>query len=86
MARYEVNRALFDFKDVDDKRTVLQDKEAFFSAYRLTVRERQALVGARFGSLLDLGALPNLVFKYYMAHGLPPERYADNVRADRAAG
>ena len=85
MAAYDVNRVLWDFKEAPDKAAVLADKEGFLARYRLSQAERQAFLGPNFAALLDAGALPNLVFKYYVAHGLSAERYAERIKADRAA-
>lgn len=85
MAAYDVNRVLWDFKDAADKQAILADKAPFLACYRLSEAERRAFLEPNFAALLDAGALPNLVFKYYVAHGLAAEHYAERIKADRAA-
>lgn len=85
MGDYEINRVLWDFKEARDRAAILADRAAFLGAYRLSDAEREAFLRPSFAALLDLGALPNLVFKYYVSLGLSPERYAERIRADRAA-
>jgi hypothetical protein len=79
MAAYTINRILFDLNRRPDRPEVLKNLEAHLKAYTLDDQERQALLDRNFKQLLALGALPNLVFKYYLWSGLPPGEYGDRV-------
>ncbi len=68
--RYRVNRAIFDLVRDPDRRSLIEDKAAFLSRYPLEANEREALEAPDWPKLLELGALPNLIFKYYLLHGL----------------
>jgi hypothetical protein len=81
MAHYALNRVLFDLIRRPDRPEILKNLEPFLAGYTLEEPERQALLDRNFGRLLALGALPNLVFKYYLWHGLPPSEYAARVGA-----
>jgi hypothetical protein len=83
--RYLVNRILFDLSRRPDARQVLADKEGFLALYALSESERQALLLPDWLRLLALGALPNLVYRYYMLHGQPPESFPAAVAASRNA-
>ena len=75
-ARYWLNRALFDLGDPASRKAFADDRAGYFARYPLDAGARAALETPDWRSLLDRGALPNLVFKYFMMHGLPPERFA----------
>jgi len=83
MAQYDVNRVLFDLIRRPDRAEILKNLTPFLEGYRLSDDEKAALVNPGYGRLLKLGALPNLVFKYYLWHGLPPGEYAAHAAADR---
>jgi hypothetical protein len=85
--RYRVNRAIFDLVQSPDRRALVGDKAAFLSRYPLEPEERQALEAPDWPMLLKLGALPNLIFKYYLLHGLKLDDLAETLSADsRRAG
>jgi len=73
--RYAINRAVVDLCRNPNARTLIADKADFFAAYPLSPEERAALLGRRWRRLLELGVLPNLVYRYYMLHGLAPESF-----------
>jgi hypothetical protein len=78
--RYGVNRALYDLVRQPDARAAVATKAGFLAAYPLRDDERVALLRPDFKRLLELGALPNLVYRFYMLHGLKPETFPDAVR------
>ncbi len=57
---------------------LIADKTDFLAAYDLAKAERTALMGPDFAAILGLGGLPNLVFRYYRAHGLALNRARDD--------
>jgi hypothetical protein len=73
--RYAINRAVIDLCRNPNARTLIANKADFFAAYPLSGEERQALLGQQWRRLLELGLLPNLVYRYYMLHGLAPESF-----------
>lgn len=75
-ARYWLNRALFDLVDPASQQAFTADRAAYLARYPLDADARAALEGPSWRTLLDRGALPNLVFKYFMVHGHPPEKFA----------
>jgi aromatic-ring opening dioxygenase LigAB LigA subunit len=79
MAAYMLNRILFDLNRRSDRPEVLKNLEAHLKAFALEDEERKALLDRNFKALLALGALPNLVFKYYLWQGLPPGEYGQRV-------
>jgi hypothetical protein len=81
--RYAINRAMFDLSRQPNARALVADKEAFLAGYELRAEERQALLGPDWKRLLELGALPNLVYRYYMLHGLAPETFPATIAAAR---
>ena len=82
MGSYQVNRALYDFSR---RAGAADDKDSFLADYDLTEEERAALSGPNFSALLDLGGLPNLVYRYYARHGLSPKDFAQRL-ADEGGG
>ena len=80
--RYWLNRVLFDLDQPENRAAFKEDKEAYFARYPLNMAERELLSGPHWQGLLDRGTLPNLVFKYFMLHGLDPQRFAEIVKAD----
>jgi hypothetical protein len=79
--RYGINRAVVELCRRPDARTLIANKAEFFASYALSDEERQALLGAQWRRLLELGVLPNLVYRYYMLHGLAPESFPAAVAA-----
>jgi hypothetical protein len=80
-ARYAINQAIFEMTRRPDARAVVADKANFFAAYPLGPDERQALLGPDWKRLLELGVLPNLLYRYYALHGFAPESFAAAVAA-----
>jgi hypothetical protein len=79
--RYWINRALIDFCREPDARKLIGSKLDFFARYSLSDEERQALLAPQWHRLLELGVLPNLVYRYYMLHGLKPETFPAAIKA-----
>jgi hypothetical protein len=79
--RYWVNRALIDLCRETNARTLIANKSDFFAHYSLSAEERQALLAPQWRRLLELGVLPNLVYRYYMLHGLAPETFSTAIKA-----
>jgi len=79
--RYRVNRAIFDLVRSPERRALVADKAAFLSRYELAPEERDALELPDWPALLELGALPNLIFKYYLLHGLTLDDLAETMTA-----
>jgi len=79
--RYGINRAVIDLCRQPNARTLIANKADFFAGYSLSDEERQALLGPDWKRLLDLGVLPNLVYRYYMLHGLAPESFRTAIAA-----
>ena len=73
--RYMINRAIFDLTRRADARSLIAAKADFLAGYRLNEEEREALTGPDWARLLALGALPNLVYRYYIFHGHAPESF-----------
>jgi hypothetical protein len=79
--RYAINRAVIDLCRDPNARARIAAKADFFAAYPLRPEEREALLGGQWRRLLELGVLPNLVYRYYMLHGLAPESFPAAVAA-----
>ena len=79
--RYAINQAIFDLARHPDARKFIADKAGFLAAYPLRPEERQALLGPEWKRLLELGVLPNLLYRYYALHGMPPETFSAAVAA-----
>lgn len=79
--RYAINQAIFELTRRPDSRALVADKASFFSAYPLRPEERKALLGPEWKRLLELGVLPNLLYRYYALHGFAPESFAAAVAA-----
>lgn len=75
-ARYWLNRALFDLGEPAGREAFAADRAAWLDRYPLDAPAREALESPDWLALLDRGALPNLVFKYFMMHGHPPGKFA----------
>lgn len=70
-----VNRVIFDLTRRPDARNLIATKDAFIAGYPVNEDERDALLGPDWTRLLALGALPNLIYRYYMLHGHAPESF-----------
>lgn len=82
-SRYTINRVIFDLTRLPNARAVVGGEKAnFISRYALRDEERQALLGPHWSRLIDLGVLPNLIYRYYMVHGLAPESFAATLAAE----
>jgi hypothetical protein len=85
--RYAINRAVVDLCRRPDARTLIANntgfKADFFAGYPLSDQERQALLRGEWRRLLELGVLPNLVYRYYMLHGLAPETFPATIAATK---
>lgn len=79
--RYAINRVMFDLSRQPNARALVADKATFLAGYELGAEEREALLGPEWARLLELGALPNLVYRYYMLHGLAPETFPAAIAA-----
>lgn len=79
--RYAINQVIFDLIRQPNARALVADKAAFLAGYQLRPEERQALLGPEWKRLLELGVLPNLVYRYYMLHGLAPESFPATIAA-----
>jgi len=85
--RYALNRAIFDLARAPNGSALIADKIAFLAAYELSEEALRALLQPDWRRLLELGALPNLVYRYYMLHGFAPESFPRAVAvAGGAAG
>ena len=82
-ARYWLNRALFDLNQAEHRAAFGADREGYLSRYPLEPAARAALLGPDWAGLVAGGALPNLIFKYYMLHGHAPETFPRTLEADR---
>ena len=81
--RYAINRAVIDFCRTPDARNRIATKADFFAAYPLSAEEREAVLGGEWRRLLELGVLPNLVYRFYMLHGLAPESFPAAIGVKR---
>lgn len=80
--RYWLNRALFDLGDPAKRTAFAAEPEAYVDGYPLNGPQRRAMLEADWPALLKLGALPVLVFKYYMVRGLPAEKFSASVKGE----
>lgn len=69
MSRYALNKAMYRGTRPESRDSVLTDKPGFVAGFDLDEAERAALSAPDFGALLELGGLPNLVYRYYRLHG-----------------
>ena len=82
-ARYGVNRVIMDLTRSPNPRELVANKAEFFATYDLSDKELQALMRPDWRGLLALGVLPNLVYRYYMLHGLAPESFPSAIAAEK---
>jgi hypothetical protein len=73
--RHAINRAIIDFCRTPNARNLIPTKADFFAAYPLSAEERHAVLGQEWQRLLELGVLPNLVYRFYMLHGFAPDSF-----------
>lgn len=74
--RYWLNKALFDLGDPAKRKAFAAQPKVYVDRYPINRAQRRAILEADWPTLLEQGALPILVFKYYMVQGLPYERFA----------
>jgi Aromatic-ring-opening dioxygenase LigAB, LigA subunit len=74
-----VNRVLYDLARRADARAAVAAKAAFLDRYPLSADQRAALSDPDWVHLLALGALPNLVYRYYVLHGHAPESFPEAI-------
>ena len=86
MSRYALNKAMYEGTRPERQDSVLTDKPGFVSGFDLDEAERTALSEPDFGALLELGGLPNLVYRYYRLHGHAFADFASTLRRERAGG
>ena len=84
MSRYELNRAMYEGTREGARDRLVADKSEFLAAYALDEGERRALAAPNFAEILDRGGLPNLVYRYFRAHGLAFEDFSARLGRDRA--
>ena len=84
--RYMINRVIFDLTHRPDARALIATKAVFLAGYPLDEAERHALMGPDWRRLLAMGALPNLVYRYYMLHGHAPESFPAALAVASAPG
>lgn len=80
-SRYWLNRVLFDLGESDNRALFAADKAGYFRRYPLDAPALEALQGPDWQSLLRQGTLPNLLYRYYMLCGFPPDRFAETFKA-----
>ncbi len=84
--RYLINRVIVDLIKQPDARKKTRRQGRAFGSLRAEWAERHALSAPDWVQLLaSLGALPNLVYRYYMLHGHAPESFPAAVAASRRA-
>ena len=81
-----VNRVIFDLTHRSDAATMVKSKAAFLADYPLKADEREALMAPDWKRLLALGALPNLVYRYYILHGHAPETFPAALAGRASSG
>ncbi len=86
MSRYALNKAMYQGTRPESQESVLTDKPGFVSGFDLDEAERSALSGPDFGALLELGGLPNLVYRYYRLHGNAFADFTATLGRGRAGG
>ena len=79
VSRYHLNKAMYVGTRPENAEGMVAEKTAFLTDFDLTSAERTALAGPQFGMILELGGLPNLVFRYYRAHGLALDDFSGHL-------
>ena len=82
-ARYWLNRALFDLGQAEYRAAFDADREGYVARYPLDPAARAALLGPDWAGLVAGGALPNLIFKFYILHGHAPETFPQALETGR---
>lgn len=82
MTAYQLNKAVYELSRREDRRSIVQTGGAFFDRYDLSARERRALTEPNFAALRDLELLPNLLYRYYIIHGLSPSQFRERMQQD----
>lgn len=83
MSRYELNRAMYEGTQSGVRDRMIADKSEFLAAYALDKAECRALAEPNFAAILDRGGLPNLVYRYFRAHGFRFEDFSARLGRDR---
>ena len=83
--RYWLNRVIIDLARAPNRAELFADKASFIGRYPLQEEDQAALLAPDWRKLLELGVLPNLIYKFYMLHGLAPERFTDAVAGESTA-
>ena len=83
MSRYQLNKAMYEATRPGRAVAAEDECAAFLARFALSGAERAALAGPDFHALLALGGLPNLVYRYYRAHGLPLAGFRDRLARER---
>jgi hypothetical protein len=86
VSRYALNKAMYEGPRPENHESVLSGKSRFVSGFDLDDAERAALSGPDFGALLELGGLPNLVYRYYRLHGHGFTDFTATLARGRAGG
>jgi hypothetical protein len=84
LSRYQLNKAMYEGVGPARVGDLTADKIGFLATYDLAEDERTALAEPDFGAILRLGGLPNLVFRYYRAHGLALDDFNDHLTRRQA--
>lgn len=82
MSVYHLNKAIYELGRCEDRAAILADKAAWLAPYDLSQAERDALVQPNFAALREHGLLPNLLFRYYLYHGLPVAQFRQRMLED----
>ena len=85
MSAYQLNKAVYELSLRSDRRSAIEDKARLFASYNLDAEERSALTAPDFAALRALGLLPNLLFRYYLLHGLSAAGFRQRLLNDAAA-
>ena len=84
MSEYQLNKAVYELSRRSDRRSAIEDKAGLFADYDLDAKERAALMEPNFSTLRALGLLPNLLFRYYLLHGLLVSEFRQRLLDDAA--
>lgn len=84
LSRYQLNKAMYEGTRPGPGAALAGDRGRFLARFALSEAERAALEAPDFDAILALGGLPNLVYRYYRAHGLPVEGFRDRLARERA--
>ena len=84
VSRYQLNKAMYEGSRPGRAAAVNRERARFLARFALSDAERAALDAPDFNAILTLGGLPNLVFRYYRALGLPVDGFRDRLARERA--